>query len=226
MSENGFYKDNLEPLLKWLREYLPVVSITVYVLAIVNGTISASFNYSPFDISYFDFATVQDLLYLGVLEFDVGMSITSSFLLIYLAFKAGFIKYDLDLKSVVKLIALVAYIVLSFINIKLSYNKFEPFDAKEGHADTYRVMTKTKAYDKDCLHLLGSTAAYFFWFDYLKSETIIIPRSEINAIQLVQKGIPAVNEGIMYKRIVRTPQAERDEWEKVRLKTCNIDLTD
>lgn len=211
---------NLQRLrfLKRIREYLPLLTTGSYILSILYGMLLAALRYYPLGIPFFDFASLQDLFYLGALNFGSGIL---SIVVIYIIYKlvdtlksdhSSFIQILVTLVSILTLIVWWGFRLLSHP---------QKIDIEGGYSDVYRVQVKSESpINSGCFSLVGSTFDYLFIYNYLEKRTLVIDRSNIEHIELLQKGIIPPQEGWSLKPKTIVRQEVRAEWEAERSKIC------
>ncbi|EJG1729523.1 hypothetical protein [Vibrio parahaemolyticus] len=203
--------------LKRIREYLPLLTAGSYILSILYGMLLAALRYYPLGIPFFDFASLQDLFYLGALNFWNGIL---SIVVIYIIYKlvatlkrnhSSFTKSLITIGSILTL--------LVWWGFRLSHP--QRIDIEGGYSDVYRVQVKSESpINSGCFSLIGSTFDYLFIYNYLEKRTLVIARSNIEHVELLQKGIIPPQEGWSLKPKTIVRQEVRTEWEVELSKIC------
>jgi hypothetical protein len=177
----------------------------------------AALQYYPFGIPFFDFASLQDLFYLGALNFWNGILLI---VVIYIIYKlVGTIKSN-NSSFIQRLIAFVSILTLIvWCGFRLSNPK--KIDIEGGYSEVYRVQVKSESpINSGCFTLIGSTFDYLFIYNYLEKRALVVSRSNIEYIELLQKGIIPPQEGWSLKSKTIVRQEVRTEWEVERSKIC------
>ncbi|WP_353499455.1 hypothetical protein [Vibrio sp. CB1-14] len=210
---------NLQRLrfLKKIREQLPLLTTGSYILSIIYGMLIAALQYYSFGIPFFDFASLQDLFYLGALNFWNGIL---SIVIIYIIYKLVDTHKSNHTSFMLRLIAIVSILTLIvWWGSSLTHPK--KVDIEGGYSDVYRVQVKSESpRSSGCFSLIGSTFDYLFIYNYLEKRTVVVSRSNIEYVELLQKGIVPPQEGWSLKPKTIVRQEVRTEWEVERSKIC------
>ncbi|MFA0439981.1 hypothetical protein BCU70_00740 [Vibrio sp. 10N.286.49.C2] len=210
---------NLQRLrfLKRIREHLPLLTAGSYILSIIYGMLLAALQYYPFGIPFFDFASLQDLFYLGALNFWNGILSIVIIYIIYQLVDTLKSNHSSFIQSLIAIVSILTLIV--WWGFRLSHPK--KIDIESGYSDVYRVQVKSESpINSGCFSLIGSTFDYLFIYNYLEKRALVVSRSNIEYIELLQKGTIPPQEGWSLKPKTIVRQEVRTEWEAERSKVC------
>lgn len=212
---------NLQRLkaLKGVKEHLPLLTAGSYTLSVGCGMLIAALQYYPFGIPFFDFATLQDVLYLGVLNFWNGFI---SIAILYIVYKIADPLISTEASFKHKLKAIVPIMILLVWWAIILYHP-KKIDIEGGYDDVYRVQVKSEFPKSfDCVSLIGSTFDYLFLYNYLDKRTLVVPRNNVELFELLQKGMTPQQNGWSIKQKTVVRQEVRAIWEEERSKLCGI----
>ncbi|MEX3073753.1 hypothetical protein AB3Y13_18505 [Vibrio alginolyticus] len=204
-------------LLRRVREHIPLLTGGSYVFSIAFGALIAALQYYPFGIPFFDFASLQDLLYLGALNFGNGIL---SIVILYIIYKLVGTFKSSSARFIKRITAIVsASVILIWWGLFLTHPK--RIDIESGYSDVYRVQVKSESpINSECFSLIGSTFDYLFLYNYLEKRALVVSRSTIEFIELLQKGITPPQNGWSLKQRTIVRQEVRTKWEMERSVIC------